>query len=135
MLENVAFLSALTHQHLPTFCCLGTLKLPRVHTNYSLLYQERLLIREGGLMYRIARIPKPGYPYVLLPDQVGGISGGPRICSGRSMETGGPNKFLQKQLCNSLTWKYFWCLMMITRQLHASLLLSVKIGMGYSYAS
>lgn len=35
------------------------------------------------------------------------------------------SKFLQQQLQRLLTWKYFWCLMIITRQLHASLLLRV----------
>ena len=130
-----AFLNLFT-MHLPTFCCWRTLKLPRVHTKCSLLWQEGLLIREGSLLYWIVRrIPKPGHPLVLLLSEVGGISGRRRVCSGRSMEIGDLKKSVQQQLCSLLTWKHFWCLMIITRQLHASLLLRIKIGMGYSYAS
>lgn len=116
------------------FVAWGTLKLPTGHSRCSLFYQERLLIREGGLLYlTVRRILEPGHPLVQLPYQVCGISGMcPYIFSGRYMVTGDPNKFLQQQLCNLLTWKYFWCLMIITRQLHASLLLSIKTGMGYN---
>lgn len=65
--------SELTVQ-LPTFCCLGTFKFPKVHANSSLLHLERLFIREGILLYLMARVPNPGHPLVLLPDQVDGIS-------------------------------------------------------------
>lgn len=122
-----------------TFFCSGTWTLLRVYTNCSLLYQERSLIREGCVLYQIARrTPKPEHSLVLLPDQVGGTSRRPSMHLFREIHGNrrDPSQFLQPQLRNLLTWKYLWCLMIVTRQLlHASFLLSVQIGMSCNYAS
>lgn len=131
-MENLVFLSEPTYSALSYILLRGNFKAP---DSPHLFYQERLLIREAGLLYLIVRRTlEAGHPLIQLPDQVCGISGEHLcICSGRYMVTGDPNKFLQQQLCNLLTWKYFWCLKIIMRQLQASLLLGIETGMGYSY--